>query len=300
MTVAVALYDSFSSSLFGGSQVYVISDASSIPAHRRQTIARELGAPACCFIDGIDGNNISVQFFSTVTELPMCGHGSLGLMTHLDDVGLIDWAGDDFIQATLTLPGTTAVIDLHHGENGRLVSMLNVRIPEFRLDTVNRAELAAILSINAEDFSTLPIETAVGDFIHLIVPLKSLSVMQKLRPDFAAIVAFCHDIGVQTIACFSLETEATGAAIHVRDFCPAVGVAESAAAGTTNAALAAYLFRNQLVTADEQGNCNVIAEQGLEINRPSTIYSKITIVEKKITTCRSVVSPRKSWSATFF
>ena len=278
-----ASYDSFSSSIFGGSQAYVVSDASSIPHDLRQSIAKEFNAPATCFIDGTEGNTFSVQFFSTLTELPMCGHGTVGLMTRLDEMGLIDWRGQQQAEATLNISGTDAHIELQRQENGRIISMLGVNPPEFRVDEFDPANLAGILGITQDDLSAdLPIETAVADFVHLIVPVKGISSMRSINPDFPAIVSFCKSIGVQTIATFSTETEVQESNIHVRDFCPAVGVAESAAAGTTNAALTGYLIRNNLIQPDRQGNIRVIAEQGMEINRPSTISTRAGMVDGRI------------------
>ena len=69
--------------------------------------------------------------------------------------------------------------------------------------------------------------------------------------------------------------------IHVRDFCPAVGVSESAAAGTTNAALTGYLIRHRVV-ANATKMVTVKAEQGIELGRPSSIQSIATLDENQI------------------
>ena len=64
----------------------------------------------------------------------------------------------------------------------------------------------------------------------------------------------------------------------MRDFCPAVGVAESAGAGTTNAALATYLVRHNLVgTADGSEQIIIQAEQGIELERPGIIRSVVSM-----------------------
>ncbi len=59
----------------------------------------------------------------------------------------------------------------------------------------------------------------------------------------------------------------------MRDFCPAVGVPESAAAGTTNGALTSYLVNHRLFCDDGSGKIELTSEQGLEMGRPSTLYS---------------------------
>jgi len=286
-TVPFALFDSFSDTVLGGSQAAVISNAESISTDIRQKLAKEIGAPATCFIDHIDANTYTVQFFSTVTELPMCGHGTVGLMTRLDELGHIKWDNNAKAEVTLQLPRTTASIDMQRLENGRPLSMLEVRVPDFRADPFDADELARILGLSKDDFSgDLPQETAVADFVHLVVPLNDLNAMRKITPDFNAIVSFCHAVDVQTIAVFTREVENPDSTIHVRDFCPAVGVAESAAAGTTNAALAGYLVRNNLVPIDRNGDVHVLSEQGIEINRPSTIRTKATLRNETIATLK--------------
>ena len=65
----------------------------------------------------------------------------------------------------------------------------------------------------------------------------------------------------------------------MRDFCPALGVDEVPASGTTNAALAGYLVQHGLIVAQSQV---ILAEQGSEIGRPSKICSQITVEDDEI------------------
>jgi PhzF family phenazine biosynthesis protein len=139
-----------------------------------------------------------------------------------------------------------------------------------------------VLGLEADALeSDLPLETARGDFVHLVVPLTGLDAMQSIQPDFNRMIEFCHAYGIETIAVFCTEVENTHNGIHVRDFCPAVGVSESAAAGTTNAALTSYLVRHELVPT-ESDVITVNAEQGLELGRPSSIQSRVTLTNQKI------------------
>jgi trans-2,3-dihydro-3-hydroxyanthranilate isomerase len=272
-TVPFALYDAFTDTAFGGSQAGVIVDASSIDEDMRTKIAREIGAPATSFVSKVDTHAVDVRFVSTVMELPMCGHGTICLMTHLMDLGLVK-AGD----VTLNLPTTTAMVELDRRDDDRTVVMLDIQPPAFRRDQLDLRELADLLGVGDEVYNdTLPIETAVGDFVHLVVPIKNLAAMGRITPDFGGLTRFCNAAGLETIAVFTTEVEQADHTIHVRDFCPAVGVAESAAAGTTNAALTSYLIRHGLVQADHAGQVAVQAEQGHEINRPSSIRSVVTM-----------------------
>lgn len=283
--VPFALYDAFTPDAFGGSQAAIVSDAVAIEPALRRKLAKEIGHPATCFVDSVKGHTVMAQFFSTITELPMCGHGTMALMTRLVEQQAFDWKGQDAITVELQLPAARALVQLQKTDKGRPQVMLRVTPPAFRQDDFDLTDLATILGLTVSDFSeNLTLETTVGDFTHLVVPVKGLAAMGRIAPDFSAIVKFCHRIGVQTVVAFSTETERFESTVHVRDFCPAVGVAESAAAGTTNAALTAYLLRNGVVSPDAEGRVEVLAEQGMEIDRPSTIRTVAIIRDGEIQT----------------
>lgn len=269
-----ASYDAFTDTSFGGSQAFVISDAVGLNDDTMRKIAIETGAPATCFVLETSQNSIRARFMSTIAELPMCGHGTMCLMTRMIEQGVIDVKNGVKVDVTLHLPATTARVELTQHQDKPTQILLDIKVPTFRQDTIILDELAALLGITADDFSEdYPIETAVGDFIHLIVPVKELTVMQRITPNFNGIIDFCHKHNVQTIAVFCQQVIHANNTIHVRDFCPAVGVPESAAAGTTNGALTSYLVRHNIVLQNEQGVIHVQAEQGIEMKRPSSVRS---------------------------
>jgi len=186
-------------------------------------------------------------------------------------------------QAILDLPNGDAKVEYRKTKDGRIEVMLDVSAAKFTPANLDLAALAKILGIDIDDMSKeLPPEIATGDFIHLCLPIRDLPAMARLQPDFDALTKFCVSNGLETIAAFSTQVVNAKRNIHVRDFCPAVGVTESAAAGTTNAALAAYLWRNNCVQADDTGHIIVCAEQGIELGRPSQVTTRIKIKNEQI------------------
>jgi trans-2,3-dihydro-3-hydroxyanthranilate isomerase len=276
-THTLAFYDAFSSTAFGGSQAAVILASATIDRELRLRIASEIGMPATAFVDNFGEDWIQVQFMSTVMELPMCGHGTLCLLTHLLESGLIEPGHD----VELRLPSSTATVSTSRTDSGRFLVMLDIVPPEFETAPPHTGDLLTCLGVDAEALSSqLPLETARGDFTHLVVPLTGLDAMRALRPDFNNMVRFCQAHGIETIAGFCLDTEDPNKQLHVRDFCPAVGVSESAAAGTTNAALTSYLLRHGLLASGPE--IIVPAEQGIELGRPSSIQSRVMLDDGKI------------------
>jgi len=283
-TYPFALYDAFSDTAFGGSQAGVVFEAGTIDADTRLRIAQELALPAVCFVSTFGENSVTARFQSAKREYPMCGHGTICLMTHMLETGRLNWKDHNRIDVSLNLPTTNADVEIHRRKDGRSLVMLDIRAPEFYRDKLDIQQLAGFLGLTTSDLDhNLPVETASGDFVHLVVPVKNLAVMRSITPDFSGLTQFCIDHGFETIACFCSQVEQPGHDIHVRDFCPAVGVPESAAAGTTNAALSSYLIRHQQVQENEGGEIIITAEQGLEIKRPSTILSTVSLKDGRIT-----------------
>ena len=183
----------------------------------------------------------------------------------------------------LLLPGSSATVSLTTNEAGRYQVMLDVKPANFVAPPEDLEGLLRVLGLGKDALATeLPPETAKGDFIHLVVPLTGLEAMRAIKPDFPGMIEFCHANGIETIAVFCSAVENPQNTIHVRDFCPAVGVSESAAAGTTNAALASYLVRHKLVPTNH-AIITVNDEQGLELGRPSAIKTIVTLSDGEIT-----------------
>ena len=84
-TVPYALYDAFTDRGFSGSQAAIVSDAAYIDSDTRLRIAREFGFPATCFVTDYSNDSVTVRFQSVEKEYPMCGHGTICLMTRMID-----------------------------------------------------------------------------------------------------------------------------------------------------------------------------------------------------------------------
>ncbi len=278
-TYSFALYDAFSEKVFGGSQAAVITDAAGLAIELRHRLAREIGMPATAFVETWGDDWIEAQFISTVMELPMCGHGTICLLTHMAESGLIEFDRDHELE--LRLPQTSARVTLERVGGGRIRVMLDVDAAAFEAAPPGLEQLLSKLGLEQGMLDAeLPAETARGDFVHLVLPLAGLDAMRAIQADFGGIVDYCHQHGIETVATFCREVERADSTLHVRDFCPAVGVSESAAAGTTNAALTAYLLRHRLLP--QHGQVQVLAEQGIELGRPSSIESRVAMHDGQI------------------
>ena len=296
----IALFDAFSESTFGGSVAGVVADAHDLNANQMQRIAKETGAPATGFITAIDADSVDVRFFSTLTEYPMCGHGTIGLMTWLVERGEFTFEGNNSQAVTLRTPFGAAIVDLRRRADGRPEVMLNLAASTFESCTVKTSDLKPLLGIDSQGFAERPpIELTRSDFTHLIVPIRDLATMRAITPDFGAIAQFSRSLGVDTVALFTMEVERAGSTIHCREFCPAVGTPEAPAAGTTNRALSCYLLRHGLIDTTD-GQHTVLAEQGYEMGRPSHIRTELTVQNGQPVTIKVGGVATKSLEGTFY
>ncbi|MEM7123079.1 MAG: PhzF family phenazine biosynthesis isomerase [Pseudomonadota bacterium] len=293
-----ALYHAFSAGPFGGAAAGIIESTAELTATTMQSIAREIGAPATAFLQRVEGSLVDVRFFSTQTEYGMCGHGTVGLVSHLRETGRLA-ADRGNAGVTLRTSGGDAVVGIRD-VGGETLVMLTLTPSRFEPATPDREALSRALGIESSEIdNTLPMEKAVGDFVHLQVPICSLATMQAMAPDFNAIAALSRANGAHTVTVFTREVHHGHSKVHCRDFCPAVGTPESPGAGTTNGALTAYMVRHGLIGLIDGETTVVLSEQGYECGRPSEIRSEVVAVDGQIEHLAVGGYARKSMVGTF-
>ena len=273
-------YSAFTDTPFGGSHAGIIYDGEAVSTEKMQQIAREVRAPATCFVMKVNARDVHVRFFSTAQEYPMCGHGTLALMTGLSARGYLDIPQGTTENVHLHTPANSALVRVTHQNDGRVEVMLNLEPAEFEAASIDDDELRTLFGGSPEDLETsLPIESTASDFSHLLVPMVSLAGVQSLSPDFARLHDYCERADIDTVMCFCRQTVKAENTVHCREFAPRVGTPEVPAAGTTNRALACYLARHGLINAQGDAPCIVRAEQGYEIERPSLVTTRMALDE---------------------
>ena len=275
-TLPVLVYDCFSDTRFGGNVGGLVLNANDLSAEMMQNIAREINAPVTGFVTGQDGRDVTIRFFMPAAEIAMCGHVTIGLFSYLSEEG-----GFDDGAFTMNAPAGAVKVKVTKNRDTPPNVFMEVGLPKLKASEVCEQDLAEALGLKVEDLGTLnPLETAEAGLNHLFVQLENLEAVRDLAPDFRKLTDVSNTCGVNTVACFSMETTEAHNTIHIRDFCPAVGADEVPASGTTNGALMGYLVRHGLVPAGAQ---TVLAEQGAELGRPSLIRCEITSADGVLT-----------------
>jgi PhzF family phenazine biosynthesis protein len=268
------IYDCFSNQKFGGNVGGIVLNAGALKADQMQIIAREVNAAVTGFVTSHNGAEVSAKFFMPGAEIAMCGHVVVGLFSHLYE------QDQSITEYTLKAGAGDIRVRIDASDGGLPNVMMQLCAPTAPDIAVDMNALSSALGIPASSIGLgTPVGVADAGLKHICVHFDSISDVQNLTPDFKKLGDVCRSCDVHTVACFSMETENTGNTLHIRDFCPALGVDEVPASGTTNAALAGYLIKQGLIPAQSQ---MIFAEQGAEIGRPSRICSEIMVRDGKI------------------
>ncbi len=277
----LVIYDCFTDKRFGGNVGGVVLNAGALETEQMQKIAREINAAVTGFVTNQNGNEVSVRFFMPGAEIAMCGHVTVGLFSHLAKEGPSNSAISNYV---MKAPAGDVQVSVDASDNSPPNVMMQLSVPTQIPCSVDVAALAAALGVPERDIgSRAAVEVADAGLKHLFVHFETLAEVEALAPDFQALTDVSNENGVQTIACFSMETAEASNTLHIRDFCPAVGVDEVPASGTTNGALAGYLLRHAFIPNKSQ---RILAEQGAEIGRPSLVRCEIDVQDRQIKTLR--------------
>ena len=269
MNLKTFLYDAFSSKRFGGNVAGVVILQEDLKDSHLQKLAAEINAPTTGFVRLLGKDVYEVRFFSPTSEMDMCGHVTIGVACALFDEGLIQQG--KLLQRTVAgeIP-----LDIDMCANRPHVRMTQ-RLPQFSELAVADTELIKLLGISDKALHTeiVPGLASTG-LTHLFIALKSIDDLETMHRDDGGLTDFSRLNGIDTIGVFALTNDEQN--LRLRDLCHGVGNPEESASGTTNGALACFLFRRGIWT----GTANTvkqIAEQGVEMGRASTITTQLTI-----------------------
>lgn len=121
-------------------------------------------------------------------------------------------------------------------------------------------------SINDE----LPIQIVSTGLKDILLPIKSSKDLQQLNPNLNVMTQLSKEQNVIGVHAFALEEGESTITAICRNFAPLYDIDEESATGTSNCALACYLFKYI------EKKSQYIFEQGYNLNNPSRIVVNLT------------------------
>jgi trans-2,3-dihydro-3-hydroxyanthranilate isomerase len=254
--------DVFTTQRHGGNQLATFVDCESLSDAEMQKIAREINFSETTFITSRQPHDggFDVRIFTPKAEVEFAGHPTLGTAHIIRNKLRLTDANE------LTLNLRIGKIPVTFTENA--VVWMKQMPPVFGKQC-DASILAQILGIAPSDIDlTFPLEEISSGFPTLVVSLKNLAALQRVKINKEKYFAFANDAWAKLILVFSRESYAPEQNMSVRVFADFYGVPEDAATGSACGSLAAYLVRHQYFGSS---NLDVLAGQGYEMGRPSTL-----------------------------
>jgi trans-2,3-dihydro-3-hydroxyanthranilate isomerase len=244
--------DVFTDRPLAGNQLAVFTDARKIPEGDLQGLAREMAYSETVFVYPANGDaHVRLRIFTPEAELPFAGHPVLGSAFVL---------GGPLQAETIRFETGVGVIPVQLEREGARIVFGRMRQPVPTWEPfAHTDELLAALGV---DRSELPVEVYDNGLKYVYVVLSSVEDVASLQPDLRRLGALPEVLGANCLA-------GSGRTWKTRMFAPADGVPEDPATGSAAGPLAVHLLRHGLVSSGEE----LEISQGVELNRPSTLYA---------------------------
>lgn len=259
MEVPFYIANAFTNKPFKGNPAGVVLEADLLNEKQMQRIAADLKCSETAFLMKSEKADYKLRYFTPIREVDLCGHATIATFYTMFKEGRLK-------EKEIKVETKAGIIGIEI-EDKIYMEQLE---PVFKEVEINKEEIAESLGIEENKIEDLPIEAVSTGLFSLNVPIKDLETMQKMKPKFNKIKEICLKLGVGSFFAFTFETIDKSCFIHARCFTPLYGVNEDPVTGTANAALAAYLKKNDLLEKNEYK-----AEQGYEVGREGTVWVKI-------------------------
>lgn len=263
MKIKVYSISAFSKTDNGGNLAGVVLNSENLSQKEMQKIAFKVGFSETAFVKKSTKADFKINFFTPKEEVDLCGHATIATFVLMKSQGIIKCG--KYLQEA-----NAGVLEVDVDEESNI--FMNQVLPVF-YGKVDIKEIADSLNCNEDIINSyLPIEIVSTGLKDIIIPIRSLKCLFDIKPNLEKVTSISRKYGVVGYHLFTLETMDNGNA-NCRNFAPLYDIPEEAATGTSNGALACYLYKNKVIKENDIEH--LIFEQGYSMNRPSKIIGSL-------------------------
>jgi PhzF family phenazine biosynthesis protein len=242
----------------GGNPAGVVLGTIGLNEYDMRVIARKVGHSETAFVFPSTIADFNIRYFTPNEEVDVCGHATIATFSLMCQKKIVH-------HGSYLIETKSGLLRVSVNEDDSVFLQQNK--PIFG-ELLSKEEIAHSLGINEDHLmEDLPIQIVSTGLSDIIIPVKSLSVLNTLSPNYPLIKELSQKYSVIGYHVFTLETLFESSSAHCRNFAPLYEIDEESATGTANAALACYLSK---YTKSDQ-NTLYRFEQGYAMNRPSEI-----------------------------
>ncbi|MBI5066853.1 MAG: PhzF family phenazine biosynthesis protein [Deltaproteobacteria bacterium] len=265
--------DVFADRPLAGNPLAVFTDGRGLSGEEMQALAREMNLSETTFVLPREAavereRGVRVRIFSVAEEMPFAGHPTLGTATCLRGA-----SGAAEIALELGVGRVPVRFEDRTGEPafGEMTQIDPTMGPVF-----DGAAVAAALALPAEELDpSLPVQLVSTGLPYLIVPFRSLAVLQRFRLDLARAEAWLGARGGRHFFLVAREVVDPAARLHARMIFEG---GEDPATGSASGCAAAWMVAHGVARPEER----VLIEQGLEVGRPSRIFVRASRTGERV------------------
>jgi PhzF family phenazine biosynthesis protein len=271
----------FAAGADGGNPAPIVIDAGGMSDAQMQQVAASYGHESGFVLPSPPGSDCDFEFRFWVPnhEMSMCGHATVGAVWLLDRLGRLR---RDHLTISTRSGRVEARIRRPPGQD----VLVEVSQPAGHVEPLPdadqaRADILQVLGIRAEDLAPFPIQNARTSRVKTLAPLRSVSILDGLKPDFGKIEQLCarmESTGLYPYAISDRERQV----VDARQFPRSSGYPEDAATGIAAAALSFGLLSNGIVEASER---LITIRQGRAMKRPSEIQVRFNLDHGRVDGC---------------
>ena len=219
MQIDTYIIDSFAATPFKGNPTSVCYTQSAIRERDMLAIANELNQPVTAFIQQIKPGEYSIRYFTPITEIPACGHGTLGAAR------------------TASLESGLTNVVFHTKESVVLQATINddlvmMTYPKYELQPF-KVTKAILKSLQLDAFKT----AGYCRELECLFIETDASRLRSIKPDYRKMIQSTNAI-VEIVITSADDTN--GYDYLLRSFCPWIGIDEDPVTGSVHTVLSGY------------------------------------------------------------
>lgn len=270
MKIKAFTLNSFAKSIEGGNPAAVVFNADDLSENEMKKIAGIIGFSETAYVMKSNVADFKVRFFTPTDEVDLCGHATVAVYYLLLQLGQIK-------PRRYTQETKAGSLKVEVKEDMSVI--MNQTLPYF-YETICKEEIADSLNITtAEIEEDLPVQIVSTGLKDIIVPIKNMDILSAIKPNFEKVAEISKKYNTVGYHMFTLESLNSSNA-HCRNLAPLYGIPEESATGTSNGALACYLFKYDKITPNNVDH--IVFEQGYSMEKPSEIIASLAVQNKEI------------------
>ncbi|EAC7885992.1 PhzF family phenazine biosynthesis protein [Listeria monocytogenes] len=260
MDISVYVASAFSKNNKGGNKAGVVLNEPTLATAQKMAIAKQLGYAETAFLTESNCADFKLEYFTPKEEVALCGHATIGTFAILKHVNKIH-------KNRYTIETNSGVLTITI-KDGTIFMEQNQ--PTF-YDMIPPANLTGCFDLNLLS-ANYPIQIVSTGLKDILIPIKSEADLYALKPNFEKVKEVSKQYEVVGMHLYTFSDDR----IICRNFAPLFDINEEAATGTSNGALACYLYKNQYLQKELY-----VFEQGHSLHSPSEILVKLGVDANK-------------------